>query len=360
MTLAGDASTRPRPPIPGSLGRVASRLYAAAIGRINRRFDQGRGVVTLDRPVISVGNLSTGGTGKTPTVMHVIRVLREAGHDPCIAMRGYASRTGHPSDEAQEYARALASDQHSVPIIAQPDRVAGLIALFATQRGRSIDRVVLDDGFQHRQIARDLDIVLIDASRSPFEDALLPAGHLREPAWNLSRAHAVIITHAECAHADDVATLRVKVHEVQPRAIIAVARHTWRELVETGPAGDHTRATSFLHQKRLAVACAIGNPLAFFDLAAAHAQRETVLRLALRDHDPYDDATIEALIEQLKQLRPDALLVTEKDWSKLQRVAFDAWPCPVLRPRLELAFDAGGEDIRNLITAVRGSQGARE
>jgi tetraacyldisaccharide 4'-kinase len=357
MTLADNAPVLPRAPMPGRLGRVFSRAYSIAINRINTRFDQGKGVVSFDRPVISVGNLSTGGTGKTPMVMHVVAALRDAGHDPCIAMRGYGSRRGTGSDEALEYGRvfdrlATASNKEAVPIVAQPHRTAGLIELFAGERGSRVDSIVLDDGFQHRQIARDLDIVLVDATRSPFQDSLLPAGHLREPVSSLARAHAVVITHAECSHADDVATLRVQIHERQPTCHIAVARHTWRDLIETSAGGEHARPVSFLSQKRVAAVAAIGNPLAFFDLAKTHAGRDLVLTRDLRDHDPYNDATVSGLLDELRRHRPDVLIVTEKDWSKLQRVSLDRWPCPVVRPSLQLTFDSGGSELRAMVLGV--------
>lgn len=368
MTLADDASTQPRPPVPGPLGRLASRVYSVAINRINRRFDRGVGVVTFDRPVVSVGNLSTGGTGKTPMVVHVVNVLRAAGRTPCIAMRGYGSADGSRSDEAMEYAKVfgdieaanacgvptggVGGTRGSVPVVAQANRVAGLIDLFASEGGEDVDSIVLDDGFQHRKIARDLNIVLIDATRSPFHDSLLPAGHLREPVGSLSRADALVITHAECSHADDVATLRVRIHECQPRAHIAVARHAWSGLVEVGPAGERARPPECLDGKRVAAVAAIGNPAAFFDLAKFHTKRDLVLKLALRDHDPYDDATVVRVLDQLRDTRPDVVLVTEKDWSKLERVESERWPCPVLRPRLELVFDSGGADLDAMIVGA--------
>ena len=357
MTLADDAPVTPSPPLPGTFGRLLSRAYSIAINRVNRRYDQGIGVVTLDRPVISVGNLSTGGTGKTPMVMHIVRTLQRLGHNPCIAMRGYKSTPDAPSDEMLEYARSLAApDGGSVPIVAQPDRLSGLFELFATQRGEAVNVVVLDDGFQHRRIARDLNIVLIDATRSPFRDALLPAGHLREPVSSLSRADAVVVTHAECSHADDVATLRVQIHERQPKVLIAVARHAWRCLKESTPTGEIEHAVSSLAGKKVAAVAAIGNPLAFFDHVREQAGHEPghdlCFTMALRDHDPYSDATIAGLIESLRGVRPDALVTTEKDWSKLRRVPADRWPCPVLRPALELEFPSGGHDLDALIRSA--------
>jgi len=181
--------------VPGPIGAALARVYGIVIARINRRFDSGRGVVRFDRPVISVGNLSVGGTGKTPMVRRLIAILLEMERRPCIAMRGYRKGTGE-SDEAAAYQREFPD----VPVIAQANRTDGLIALFGDEHegeGPHRDCIVLDDGFQHRQIGRELDIVLVDASRSPFRDRLLPQGWLREPAESLTRAGLVVVTHAE-------------------------------------------------------------------------------------------------------------------------------------------------------------------
>ncbi len=246
-----------RGPVPAWLGRIGEPLYRRAINYRNRRFDAGAGVHRLNVPVISVGNLSVGGTGKTPMVMHVLRVLLEGGHKPCVAMRGYSKRgqskrgqskhqhsrsardapaessliieqvagsmaawTGRErgqswtdtgaggewggvsnlgfSDEADEYRRAFPD----LPLIARPDRIVGLRELLEKPFKPVVDCVVLDDGFQHRQIARDLDIVLVDASHPPMRDHLLPRGYLREPPESLRRASCVVITHAEMCDGD--------------------------------------------------------------------------------------------------------------------------------------------------------------
>src|SRR5881394_190373 len=159
--VGGGVIGQSRPALRGPLGPVAAAVYGAAISLRNRRFDRGKGVVTFDRPVVSVGNLSVGGTGKTPMVLHLARVLTEAGHRPCVAMRGYGAADGQKADEAREYHRAI----RNLPVVAQPDRTLGLIELFGTEHGSEVDCVILDDGFQHRQIARQYDIVLIDATR---------------------------------------------------------------------------------------------------------------------------------------------------------------------------------------------------
>ena len=227
MTRGTETSARlPLPPLPRPLGVPLSWAYSAAIRRINRKFDRGRGVVRFDRAVISVGNLSVGGTGKTPMVKWLARALVEAGHRPCIAMRGYGAGKGQ-SDEAGEYERDLSG----VPVVAQANRTLGLIQLFSREHdadGPHSDVVILDDGFQHRRIARDLDIVLIDATRNPFADRLLPAGWLREPVDSLRRAGAVVITHAESANAAEVTALDRRIADCRGgEGAVAVCRHVW-------------------------------------------------------------------------------------------------------------------------------------
>ncbi|VAX39053.1 Tetraacyldisaccharide 4'-kinase, partial [hydrothermal vent metagenome] len=115
-TYPATTSAKPdRAFVPGVLGRLLSRGYAGVVEYRNRRFDAGRGVVTLDRPVISVGNLSMGGTGKTPMVERIVTLLREHGRDPAIAMRGYRSKRSGISDEAEQYKARFAD----LPLVAQ-------------------------------------------------------------------------------------------------------------------------------------------------------------------------------------------------------------------------------------------------
>jgi len=318
-----------RPPLPGVFGRFVAAVYRREIGRRNRAFDRGAGVVRLDRPVISVGNLSVGGTGKTPMVMRVVDVLLDAGRRPCIAMRGYKAVDG-VSDEAEEYRSRL----EGVPVVAQGDRVAGLRELLT--RDGDIDVVVLDDGFQHRRIARDLDIVLVDATRDPFEDRLLPSGWLREPVASLGRAQVVVITHAECVDGQRIQAMAGRVRDVTPGAAIAVARHAWAGFVD-----ERGREAAALG--RALVVCAIGHPAPFLMQAREHV--EVVKEIVLRDHDPYEPATIERIRREGVGL--DLILTTGKDWAKLSRAG--GWACPVVRPVLEMSFDRGWEELRGRV-----------
>ncbi len=336
------ALAAPNPPVPGILGKFASAVYGKIIDQRNRVFDSGKGVVTLDRPVISVGNLSVGGTGKTPMVERICRWLLTAGHRPAIAMRGYRATAGR-SDEASLYASALPE----TPVVARADRLSGLLELFATEAGEAVDCIVLDDGFQHRRLARQCDIVLVDSTRDPLQDRLLPAGWLREPVASLARADAVVLTHAECRSRAAVVALESRLWDLSPRFITAAVRHRWNSLVQAGTDEELEPAT--LRGTPYVLACAIGNPSAFVSEATRVLGAAPRSAMVLRDHDPFAPATVARLIDLARDSSAKALVVTEKDWTKLQDVPADRWPCPIVRPRLELSFDRGEEALRDLV-----------
>ena len=341
-----------RGPLPRPIGAALQPLYRWAITGRNRRFDSGRGVVRLDLPTISVGNLSVGGTGKTPMVHHLVRLLLEAGHRPCIAMRGYRGAAGG-SDEAAAYRREFPD----VPVVAQANRTDGLLALFNAEHvadGDQRDCIVLDDGFQHRQIARDLDIVLIDASRDPFGDRLLPLGWLREPIDSLKRAGFVMITHAESAPGG-VAAMDENLRAVLGRIADAVTRHTWSGLDVHERGASSMRGVSWLRGKRLAAVCAIGNPAPFLAGAERASGGALAGRVVVRDHDAYSDATLRRVFAAAQGA--DAVVTTGKDWSKLSRVRPELWPCPVAVARLEMGFDRGGAALADAVleTVARGA-----
>jgi tetraacyldisaccharide 4'-kinase len=322
-----------------------SLVYSAAIARINRRYDRGRGVIRFDRPVISVGNLSVGGTGKTPMVAHILRTLLASHASPCVAMRGYRSRRGE-SDEAEEYRRAFPT----VPIVAQPDRTHGLISLFSQQHELdepASTHIILDDGFQHRRIARDVDIVLIDATADPFTDRLLPAGRLREPTSSLSRASAIVLTHAEAVTPDILRDLARAAGACQPAAHLAITRHAWTGLFTQNAGQDTDLPLEWLVGKSVLAACAIGRPAPFLrQVSRAADLRDQVV---LPDHDPFTARTVLEIAARARAASAAAIIVTEKDWSKLRHIADTAWPCPVIRPRLTLEFDSGEDEIYALI-----------
>lgn len=345
MTLHQPAHHRasPLPALLRPLGPLFEAIYRFGLGRRSRAFDRGKGVITLDRPVISVGNLSVGGTGKTPMVRRLLHALRAADLDPAIAMRGYASRNGL-SDEAEEYRRTF----DDLPMVVQPNRAQGLLDLFATDRGEHVDCILLDDGFQHRTLARDFDLVLIDATRDPFGDHLLPRGWLREPPTTLRRAHAIAITRADQAPAVAVRDIASRALQINPRLLVATYRHAWQSLTvyhaANGELAQREEPLHWLRAKRLGVACAIANPDALLAMVRAHASTSTLdpaSTVILPDHDAYDAPALKRVLDLSHTV--DALLVTDKDWSKLARVRPDLWGCPVVVPNLAM------EPVTNLL-----------
>jgi tetraacyldisaccharide 4'-kinase len=170
--------------------RLASWPYGLGSWARNRLFDAGwKKVHRAAVPVVCVGNLTTGGTGKTPCVEWVARFYRDRGVQVAIVSRGYGARGGR-NDEAM----VLEENLPDVPHLQDPDRFAA--AERAAEELES-ELVVLDDGFQHRRLHRDLDVVLIDATRPPTRDYLLPRGTLREPASGLRRAGAIVLTRCD-------------------------------------------------------------------------------------------------------------------------------------------------------------------
>jgi tetraacyldisaccharide 4'-kinase len=352
---------RAKGPLPAwlrPLGAIAEPIYRWEVARRNRAFDAGRGVVELDRGVVSVGNLSVGGTGKTPMVVELVEMLRDMGRAPCIAMRGYGARAGKRSDEEDAYFRRLPS----VPIVARPDRVDALLEFFEAEAPsfegddattsprvprepapRPVDVVVLDDGFQHRRLARQLDLVMVDCTRDPFADRLLPMGWLREPVASLARANVVVLTHLSAAGPSVVPLITRRIQEASPAATVIAAEHRWDSLAwhepgkaPSGPPGE--QPLSVLQRKRALVCCAIGNP----ERLIAMVERATGVPLAgqmvLRDHDPFEPATIGRLLDEAKRVQAQVIVTTDKDWSKLRFVKPAAWPCAVAVPRLSLAI----------------------
>ncbi len=372
---------RLRGPVPARLGRLFEPAYRFAITRRNRAFDRGRGVTRLDVPVISVGNLSVGGTGKTPMVAHMVATLLRGDPGlhrepirPCIAMRGYTpsrarARRGrlNEPDETDAYRRMFPG----VPIVAQPDRLRGLRRLFsASEPGSRPTCVVLDDGFQHRKIARDLDIVLIDASRPPLDDRLLPAGWLREPVESLTRAGFIVFTHAELVDPVQVTQVDAGLRSRVGKGADAVARHVWTGL-RTGDGESETLLPlDWLLGKRVAAACAIGNPRGFIHSLRAtvgeglehgdgRSAGHVVGTMVLPDHDPYGPEVVSALSRLAAEGDADAIVITDKDWSKLRRLPPDRFDHrPVVRPVLAMVFDRGQPELDSRVLAtVRGAGG---
>ncbi len=289
-------------------------------------------------PVVSVGNVSAGGTGKSPFVRWTAQALASAGHRPVIALRGYRA-AGGSSDEADEHRAMLPG----VPVAVGADRARAIAAARAADP--AIDCAVLDDGFQHRAIARALDIVLVDATRPAIDGALLPAGWLREPATALRRAGLVVVTRA--TRVDPALAALVERFHGRPPA--AWARHAWLRIERFG-AGDRDMPLASLEGKSVVCVTALGNPAPFVAEAAARGARVRG-DLRFRDHHAFTREDV-ARVAAAARAKDAAVLCTWKDWAKLARLAGDPQGVEWLAVRAGIEFVDGEPAVRAAVLAA--------
>jgi tetraacyldisaccharide 4'-kinase len=286
---------------------VGEWFYTAAVRWRNRRYD--RGAATIRRigvPVVSVGNLTLGGTGKTPLVGWLARWYQRRGVRVAILSRGYGAKAGEANDEALELRGSLPE----VPHLQNPDRVAAAEDVIARLGAQLL---VLDDGFQHRRLGRDLDIVLLDALEPFGFDHVFPRGTLREPVDGLRRADVVAISRADLLDAADRAALRQVVRRHAPQAVGAEVAHVPRRLISA--AGAETPLEGVRGQP-VAAFCGIGNPVGFRRTLDACGCRVLGFR-EFPDHHRYGRADIESLSAWAGGLGIAAVLCTGKDLVKL-------------------------------------------
>ncbi|MBI5364060.1 MAG: tetraacyldisaccharide 4'-kinase, partial [Planctomycetes bacterium] len=214
--------------------RAPACLFELAVRARRTAYDRGWLAGTkLPVPVVCVGNLTTGGTGKTPLVAWVVRELVARGFRPGILSRGYGAKPGEKNDEALLLERLCPNVAH----VQDKERARGGARLVEL----GCDAIGLDDGFQHRKLARDLDLVLVDATRpwglaaderGRAVQALLPRGLLREPPSSLARAHALVITRCDAVTQAELARLQLELPRHAPGRGVAHARHAPRAWVD--------------------------------------------------------------------------------------------------------------------------------
>jgi len=278
-----------------------SWLFAAATALRNSAYDRGLlPARPLGLPAISVGNLSVGGTGKTPMAAWVAQWLLTRGLRPAILLRGYGA------DEPLVHERLTPE----AIVVADPDRVRG--AARALARGAEV--LVLDDAFQHRQAKRDLDIVLVAAEQSGSQ-RLLPAGPLREPIAALRRAHAIVVTR-KSASAAEAEALASRLAQRIPSATVVIASLAAADLVRVG--GTERQAASAVRGQEVLAVSAIGLPAAFEGQLSALGAR--VRSAAYADHHAFTDADVASIMARGGQA--ERVVCTLKDAVKLE----GRWP----------------------------------
>ncbi len=302
--------------LPGSAWRwlllPAWAVYASAVAARNRAYDLGFLPVTrVPAPVLSVGNVVAGGSGKTPAALALARLLATRGRVPAVVARGYRGVNGI-NDEAR-----LAPD---LPTVCDPDRVRGARRALA----EGADCVVLDDGLQHRRLHRDLDLVVIDTTR-PWGDpdggdgALLPLGHRRDGLAALRRCQVAWISRGHLAPQRAAALAQ----RLGTLGLVVV-----REAVPQRSFSDLAGAPLAPPAGPVILASGLGNPLGF-ELDAQQLGLEVRASLRFRDHHHYAAGDVAAILEQAAGA---SVVVTAKDAVKLAPLwPPGAPPCRVLR-----------------------------
>jgi tetraacyldisaccharide 4'-kinase len=329
-----------------ALARAGLRTLSAAYGwgvRLrNWSYDRGwKASIAAAVPVISVGNLTVGGTGKTPCVEYIARLLCRLGRRVCILSRGYGAEQGR-NDEA----RVLEDNLPDVPHLQGPDR-AELARIAAEELDSEV--LVLDDGFQHRRLRRDLDLVLIDATCPWGHGHLLPRGLLREPRSSLRRADLAILTRCDLVAAEQVAALHAEVRRLAPRLDVIETTHEPSEWIN---ASREIRTPEDLQGASAAGFCGLGNPEGF---------RRGLQSLGLKldawrtfpDHHPYTKEDVESLRSWARELPAGTVVcTTQKDLVKirLDRLADkELWAL-----KIQLRVRSGAETLETKLSAACG------
>jgi tetraacyldisaccharide 4'-kinase len=324
---------------------LSAFFYGVVMALRNRLYDKGwlkkHGLCV---PVISIGNITAGGTGKTPLVIWLCKLLSERGIECAVLTRGYKTRE-NSRVKTQNYVDEPAIISENCPhasVIINRDRVAG--AMEATEE-HGAEVLIMDDGFQHRRLARDVDIVTIDATLPFGHGRLLPAGLLREPKASLGRAHAAVITRCDQIKDAQLVQLREELGQLNPDMIITAAVHT---PVCVRVADGEQMKPGELKGKRIFTFCGIGNPEAFLDTVKALGSNVVGWR-AFDDHHRYTALDIADVCEESLYLGAELVLTTQKDWTKISPLEPDTKEMLFGYLAIELEFLDGREKVIGLI-----------
>lgn len=339
----------------GALTRARTRLYRSGFLKTEQ----------VGAPVISVGNLTAGGTGKTPLVEWVARAVAAGGLRPCVLTRGYGREDESRRVLVSDGSRVLASVREGgdeplllaeslvgvAPVVCDRDRVAA--ARWAIENlGAQV--FVLDDGFQHMRIARELDIVTLDATEPWGGGHLLPRGLLRERPSALARADCVVITRSDLSK--DLEHIRAEVARLTRAHVFASCVRTRGLRRIDNACEEHARTDahqeesarvgveSLISKGPVAAFCAVGNPRAFFEQLRRDGFDLRHTR-SFTDHHAYTRAEVETFEREAGRSGAHALLTTAKDAVKLRANEFTL-PCYVVEIELEFEDEAA---LRRLV-----------
>lgn len=351
-----------------NLLQAGSAAYRAAVSFRNAAYDR-EWVKSVRLPcgVVSIGNLAVGGSGKTACTELVAKKLTAAGKRVAVLSRGYGGsrrnywlrwergtllvdgQAGSAADGLADEPQLLARRLEDVPIVvgARRDRTGR----FACETF-SADALVLDDGFQHRRLQRDCEIVLIDARMPLGGWALLPRGPMREPLESLKRAHVIILTKTDEA-LETVAALRERLQAIAPQATTVMTTHEPVALFDA-PNGQPASLKQ-LDGRRVALISSIGDP-AGFESTMRRLHATVGWHAAFPDHHRYRAADWAALRARATAQPPQALVTTEKDWVRLRPMlaAHGSWAGPLWVLKVRMRILEGEASLDDRLARVRG------
>ena len=323
-----------------------SLVYGSIIWIRNKLYDrEWFSLSAFDVPIISVGNITTGGSGKTPLVMYLADLLQQNGKNPGIVSRGYGRKsqgmvTVHNGKElitdvenSGDEPFLMASVLKTVPVVVCEDRREGISHLI---KNISADVIIMDDGFQHRRVRRDLDIVTISANDQKEDYRLLPWGKLREPLQNISRANAVIFTRTNNYNPPELLP-SIKPF-VKGKFLFSTQHLTLMKYDKEG------YQKSLPPEDILFAFCGIGEPKSFLDSFAKLGLKSGGKRI-FRDHQEYTESVIAELSSQIKSSNCKGIITTEKDLVKLPDNFLNEFEIYVIKIEMEFEIEGVVLDI---------------
>ena len=337
-----------------------SWLYAASVWVRNLLYALGVfRVQTLRCPVISVGNIVVGGTGKTPVVIAIAKHLQREGVRAAILLRGYKRHAREKvtivsdgkevcisAKESGDEAYMMARHLNDIPIIVGRRRyLAGQVAL----ERFNVDVLLLDDGYQHRQLARNVDILTVPATH-PFgnPEKLLPVGTLREPPTALQHADIILLTHADAPNVSIYTKDAVK--RLAPNALILESVHQPTHLYPLiARDGGKRMGIEELEGKRLLAVCGIGDPEAFVT-TLMRCSPESVELLSFPDHHVYTETDGQQIYAAFQTAKADMIVTTQKDEQKLANL-MGPKGLPIFVLAVALVVVEGDEKLTNVLLA---------
>ena len=281
-------------------------------------------------PVISVGNLTMGGTGKTPIVEMLARKIAQQGLPTAILARGYGK-----IDPSQDDENLLFDIDHVIRLTGA-NRVESAKRAIEEFQARTI---ILDDGYQHFQIQRDLDILVVDCLNPFGGEHLLPRGGLREDPSHTDRADILILTRSDQVDEKSLHTLKARLTDLSQGKPIVETNHKPTHLRSLGNKQRHE--LDWLQGKRINAFCGLGNPEGFRKTIESLGAELCLFR-AFPDHHTYTKSDLQRLNLEAQEFMADILLTTEKDSLKLHQESFEK---PLFVLRIEIEITRGQEQL---------------